>query len=144
MEFDNTVVIDRPPEDVFAYLADFSNVPKWNYAIDETHKTSDGPVGVGATYEQTRSIPTRSQESFVVSDFQPNQRLAITGDIGPFSGTLTYELEGSPEGTVLHNRAALQGRGVMRIAGGIVGGRIREAVGANLQKLKQLLEADGM
>ncbi|MGH2755994.1 MAG: SRPBCC family protein [Actinomycetota bacterium] len=141
MEFENTVVIDRPPEDVFAYLADFSNVPKWNYAIVETQKTSDGPVGVGATYDQTRSIPTRSQESFVVSEFQPNERLAIHGDLGPFTGTLSYELESRPGGTILHNSAALQGRGMMKVAAGLVGGRIQEAVAANLQKLKQLLEA---
>jgi len=43
--FENTVTIQRPAEEVFAFLADFENIPKWNYAIDETHKTSAGPVG---------------------------------------------------------------------------------------------------
>lgn len=49
MEFANTITIERPAEDVFRFLADFENVPRWNYAIVETHKTSQGAVGVGAT-----------------------------------------------------------------------------------------------
>jgi uncharacterized protein YndB with AHSA1/START domain len=31
--FENTVLIARPIEDVFAFLSDLENVPKWNYAI---------------------------------------------------------------------------------------------------------------
>jgi hypothetical protein len=56
--FANTVTIDRPAKEVFEFLADFENVPRWNYAIDRTRKTSPGPVTVGTTYRQTRSIPT--------------------------------------------------------------------------------------
>jgi uncharacterized membrane protein len=36
-------MIRRPIEDVFAFLSDFENVPKWNYAIVETRKVSEGP-----------------------------------------------------------------------------------------------------
>ena len=45
--FENTVTIRRAVEDVFAFLADFENIPTWNYAIVETKKTSPGPVGSG-------------------------------------------------------------------------------------------------
>jgi uncharacterized membrane protein len=43
--FENTVTIRRPVEDVFAFLADFENVPAWNYAIVETRKVSPGRWG---------------------------------------------------------------------------------------------------
>jgi uncharacterized protein YndB with AHSA1/START domain len=55
MDLRNTVTIRRPVEDVFAYLADFGNVPRWNHAIGSTTKTIPGPVGVGSTYRQIRS-----------------------------------------------------------------------------------------
>lgn len=32
--FENAVTIRRPPDDVFAFLADFDNVPRWNHAIE--------------------------------------------------------------------------------------------------------------
>ena len=91
--FENTVTIQRPAEEVFAFLADFENIPKWNYAIDETHKTSAGPVGVGTRYRQTRSVPGRSVEGFEVTVFEPARRLAMHGQIGPFRATISYELE---------------------------------------------------
>src|SRR5437867_761820 len=31
MEFANTVTIERSAQDVFQFLADFQNIPKWNY-----------------------------------------------------------------------------------------------------------------
>ena len=104
MEFANTVTIERPAQDVFAFLADFENVPTWNYAIVETRKTSQGPVGVGATYRQIRSVPARSEEEFEVTDFEPDTRLAIRGNLGPLEGTITYELEPAGAGTRLQTR----------------------------------------
>jgi hypothetical protein len=64
------VTIRRAIEDVFVFLADFENVPTWNYAIVETKKTSQRPVCVGTTYRQIRSISGRSEEGFKVTAFE--------------------------------------------------------------------------
>ena len=90
--FQNAVTIRRAIEDVFAFLADFENVPTWNYAIVETKKTSPGPVGVGTTYRQIRSIPDRSEEGFKVTAFEPTNRPEVHGDIGHFIATISYLL----------------------------------------------------
>jgi hypothetical protein len=140
MRFDNTVTIRRSPRDVFNYLAAFENVPEWNPAILETHKSSDGPVGVGATYRQTRSAPSASEEGFQVTEFDPHRRIAIHGDLGPFQGTLTYDLEALDDGTLLTNTADLEAQGVLKLAAPIVGSKVRDAVAENLQRLKQILE----
>jgi hypothetical protein len=55
------------------------NVPQWNYAIVETHETSEGPVGVGTTNRQVRSVPDRREESFEVIGLEPDRRFAIHG-----------------------------------------------------------------
>ena len=73
--FHNTVTIARPTDEVFAFLADFSNIPAWNYAITHTVQTSPGPARVGATSRQTRTIPRRSEEAFEVTDFAPPSQL---------------------------------------------------------------------
>src|SRR5215211_2653965 len=89
--FQNTVTIRRAIDDVFAFLADFENVPTWNYAIVETKKTSPGPVGGGTTYRQMRPIPGRSEEGFKVTAFEPTSRLGLHGDVvdlKPSSGVL--------------------------------------------------------
>ena len=140
MDFANTVTIERPVHDVFAFVADPENIPRWNYAIVETRKTSDGPVGVGSTYRQTRSLPTRSEETVHVTEFAPDHRFTLRGDLGPFVGTLSYEFEDLGARTRLTNSAHLEGRGVMKLAAPLATRRVQDAVAANLGALKRLLE----
>jgi carbon monoxide dehydrogenase subunit G len=140
MEFSNTITIERSPHDVYAFVSDLENVPKWNYAIVETRKTSDGPVRVGTTYRQVRSLPSRREETLQVTELEPDQRFAVHGGLGPFEGTLTYEFEEVSGSTRLTNKADLGARGIRRLAAPLVSGRVREAVAANLETLKRLLE----
>ncbi|HZW41718.1 MAG TPA: SRPBCC family protein, partial [Agromyces sp.] len=66
MKFTNVVTINRPRAEVFAYLARFENIPRWNYAISETRQLTSGRVGVGTRYRQLRTLPSRSEEEFEV------------------------------------------------------------------------------
>ena len=138
--FENTVMIRRPIEEVFGFLSQFENVPKWNYAIVETRKVSEGPVGVRTIYHQVRSVPTRSEERFEVTVYDPPRHLEIQGQLGPFPSRLSYALDALPEGTRVTNTVELELRGPGRLLGRVAVPRVRDAVGANLQKLKELLE----
>jgi uncharacterized protein YndB with AHSA1/START domain len=138
--FENTVTIRRPIEDVFAFLADFENIPKWNYAIVETHKVSEGVVGVGTIYQQVRSVPSRSEERFEITAYNPPRHLEIRGQLGPFPSRLSYALDAIPEGTRLTNSVQLELRGPGRLLGRVAVPRVRDAVAANLHKLKELLD----
>jgi len=142
--FRNTVTIDRPAEDVFAYLADFGNIPAWNYAIERTVPVSPGPARVGATYRQTRTIPRRSEEGFQVTEFEPPSRLAIKGDIGPFDASSSYLVEPTATGTRLTNEIELQPTSaLMRPLAPVAVPRVKAAVARNLNTLKQILEGTG-
>jgi hypothetical protein len=121
-------------------LSDFENVPNRNYAISETHKVSQDPVGVGAIYQQVRSVPSRSEERFEVSAYNPPRHLEIQGQLGPFPSRLSYALDAVPEGTRVTNSVELELRGPGRLLGRVAVPRIRDAVAANLRKLKELLE----
>jgi Polyketide cyclase / dehydrase and lipid transport len=139
--FENTVTIHRPAEEVFAFLADFENIPKWNYAIDETHKASAGPVSVGTRYRQTRTVPRRSVEGFEVTVFEPARRLAIDGQIGLFHAAISYELEAVGAATRLVNTVELDpSHAALRLAAPLATPRIKAAVAQNLGKLRQVLE----
>ncbi|HEX9231767.1 MAG TPA: SRPBCC family protein [Jatrophihabitantaceae bacterium] len=140
MRFVNTITIDRAPSAVFAYLAEFENVPRWNYAIADTRKVTDGPVGVGARYLQMRTIPSRSEETFEVVEFEPDRRLVIRGQIGPFSGDIAYLLEGAANATVLTNTCDLRAHGPLSVVAPLATRRVQSAVAANLDVLKQILE----
>jgi uncharacterized protein YndB with AHSA1/START domain len=138
--FTNTVKIDRPVEQVFSFLADLENVPRWNYAIEETRKATPGPVGVGTEYRQVRSLPRRSEERLEVTELEPDRRLVVAGTLGPFPATVSYELDASGGGTRVVNEVRLEMRGPIRLVGGIAAARVKDAVARNLGELKRLLE----
>jgi carbon monoxide dehydrogenase subunit G len=141
--FENTVTIRRPVQDVFTFLADFENVPKWNHAIVETTKVSPGPVRVGTTYRQTRSAPSRTEEAFEVTVYEPTRRLDVRGGLGPFTARVSYLLEPTGSGTRLTNAVDLESSGLLTLVAPLATSRIKHAVAANLDTLKQLLEGSG-
>jgi uncharacterized protein YndB with AHSA1/START domain len=139
--FENTVTIQRPAEDVFAFLADFENIPKWNYAIEQTSKTSAGPAGVGTRYRQIRALPARSVEDFEVTAFEPDRRLAIRGQIGPFQAVISYVLEREAGATRVVNAMELSPSHAMpKLLAPLAAPRIKAAVAQNLGQLKLVLE----
>ena len=54
LEFETTIRINRPLGEVFAFLLDLENLPKWNYYVLEVTSRSDGPIQIGTTYHQGR------------------------------------------------------------------------------------------
>jgi uncharacterized protein YndB with AHSA1/START domain len=143
MKFTNTITIKRRPDEVFAFLAHFENVPRWNYAIAETRKITDGPVGVGSRYRQTRTLPSRSEETFAITEFEPVRILSVGGGLGPFEGEVRYLLEPVGNATVLTNTMTLEPSGPLRLVAPLAAPRVKAAVAANLDTLKQILETDG-
>lgn len=138
--FSNVITIDRPVKDVFAFLADFENTPRWNHAITETRKSTPGPVAVGTTYLQRRHLPEPSEERFTVTAHEADRHLAIEGTLGPFPARVSYDLEPSGTATVVTNRVELAVTGPLRLVGGIAASRVKSAVAENLGALKRLLE----
>ncbi len=139
--FQNTVTIARPADEVFAFLADFGNIPAWNYAIARTVQASPGHVGVGATYRQTRTVPCRSEEAFEVTIFAPPSRLGVKGQIGPFNASSSYLLEPTADATWLTNDVELEpSPALLRPFGPLAIPRVKAVVARNLGALKQLLD----
>jgi uncharacterized protein YndB with AHSA1/START domain len=68
--FEATTVIDRPIEEVFAFLADGENDPKFSPRVLEISKTTDGPPGVGTTYASTvKDAGMKTQREFKLTEF---------------------------------------------------------------------------
>ncbi|MFJ9447409.1 SRPBCC family protein [Kitasatospora sp. NPDC101235] len=141
MRFENTLTIDAPAGEVFAYLARPENLPRWNYALDRTEQTSPGPIGVGTTYRQTRTLPRPAEEHFRITEYDPPNLLTIDGDFGPFTGTATYRLTPLEQHTThLVNTLHLTATGALKPIAAIAGPRVKHAVAKNLDALKNILE----
>lgn len=137
LSFTNTLEIARPIDDVFDYLEDFTNIPRWNYWVERVDRNPHGPVGVGTVFHQTRRD---DQQRYQLTAHQRPHTLTVStlpGERPAFVRTLQLESHG--DATVLVDTWQLDSghpRPIQRIATD----RIRRAVARNLGCLKQLLE----
>ncbi|MGW7368289.1 SRPBCC family protein, partial [Streptomyces sp. NPDC054841] len=78
-KFEATVVIDRPVEEVFAFLADGENDPKFSPRVLEMRKTTDGPTAVGTVYRsRVKDAGMTTGREFRISEFEPSRRIRWT------------------------------------------------------------------
>ena len=77
--FEATFVIDRPIEEVFAFLADGENDPKFSPRVLEMAKTTEGATGVGTVYASTvKDAGMKTKREFKISEFEPPTRIRWT------------------------------------------------------------------
>jgi uncharacterized protein YndB with AHSA1/START domain len=77
--FATTVVIDRPIEEVFDFLADGTNDPKFSPRVLEIRKTTDGPPGVGTVYASTvKDAGLKTKREFRLTEFERPSRIRWT------------------------------------------------------------------
>jgi len=137
MRFQNTVEIQASVTDVFEFVADMRNTPKWNYFVTSvTQEHGDGPER-GARYYQTRKTDSQRYEMI---DYEPGRGLTIKTLPGASPVVERHiRFESVANGTRLIDEVSLR-TGYPRIVEGLFVGRIRRAVAENLGKLKELLE----
>jgi uncharacterized membrane protein len=96
-----TITIKRPIADVFAYVANGLNDPKWRPGVLDISLVSG--EGAGAIYKQGVRGPggRRIAADYEVTVFEPNRRLAFRAIAGPVRPVGEYGFEEAPEGTAL-------------------------------------------
>jgi uncharacterized membrane protein len=135
-----SVIIDRPVDEVWNFSLDLANVPKWYTAIQEMRPTSTGPPGVGSTWEVVRKdkmvIPQKCIE------YEPNRKFSFIITSGPARGTTvsysTEQIEGKTKFTVA---ADYKVSGYYKLlAPFLIRGQKKEGIASN-ENLKRIMES---
>jgi hypothetical protein len=144
-EFSGSAVIDRPIADVFAFLADGSNDPKFSPRVQEIRKTTDGPVGVGTTFESTvKDAGMTTKRKFELTTFDEPTTIRWTERSKnmvtvPEGG---YDLEAVGDGqtkVTLHN--TLEGHGLGKLFVGFANKSAIKDAPALAERIKAAVEA---
>jgi len=107
--------IARPPEDVFAYLTDVSNLPAWQSSARSAE--ADGKVRKGARIRERRSFMGRDVKTEVeVTGYEFPELFDLRSRGGPVSYEIRHELKRAGPATRLHVRADVKVGTMMRIA----------------------------
>lgn len=144
MRIEYSVQINRPIEDVFAFVSNLENWPQWISGASEAKQTSPGPLGVGTTFRQVSHFLGRQFEvNGRVTEYEQNRKFTVESDSKPvpFGNTITLEPAGGS--TRLHNVLTASGDvgGLFKLAEPIMERMFRRQFEKDHENLKDLLEA---
>ena len=138
--FQHTAEIARPVDEVFAFLAEPVNLPRWQTSLLEVRPHRRGPLRPGVEVTETRQFLGRVMETtWVCTEHRPSRRSVIESDEGPVPFRGTWELE--PAGPGTRFTWTLEAGGLAaRVASAVAARMTREELAANTLRLKHLLE----
>ncbi len=138
---ERSIVVSRPPAEVFAYVADPRNTPRWRPSVlAVTHLLP--PVAVGSTFGEVVNFMGRKTFGMRVAVLEAGRRIVMTTESGPgVRPKQTYTFEPVADGTRLTVRADVQTSGVFRLLQPLFPRQFGKIWEEQLAALKQVLEA---
>jgi hypothetical protein len=140
-----SVEIARRPEEVFAYLDDFTRHGEWQRNLVSARVDTEGPIRVGSRITEVRRMGKREQPvSIEITAHDPPRSFAFRGTEGPVRpvGRGTVEPIGDGSSSRFTLELDLNGHGFGRLIAPLARKQAAKEVPINQQKLKELLESD--
>lgn len=142
IKIEQTLKINRPLEEVYAYVTDNSKTAEWQSGLKESSVISDGPFGVGSQIKDVRTLAGRELESNVeVTAFEPNKKFGLKALSGPVQFEITQTFEAVDGGTKITFSTEGEPGGFFKLAGPMLAKQMEKEFAANSAKLKEILEA---
>ncbi len=138
--YEHTVEIERPVDEVFEYVTDAGNYPRWQPSLVAVRPRSERRLTVGSAVTETRRFLGREMETtWTCTEHEPCTRSTIETDDGPVPFRGTFLLEPAAEGTRFTWVVEVRGAAT-RLGGPLVGRAVRRELQTNTARLKELLE----
>ena len=143
MKTRQSVAINLPAEEIFAYMSDLENVVDWSGAMIAVRKISPGMLHVGATLRSTIRFLGRWMDiTFEIVEYEPSRYFTMKSLSGATPCLFCYQFEPTGDGgtnvsleTVIH----LTG-GVLGLRDSVVTNVVRRQIKHDLLTLKDILE----
>ena len=139
-KINKTVHISRAPKEVFDYLASFETTAEWDPGIVEATRTSEGPIGVGSTFDLVsdflgRKIPV----SYEITEYDPPNRFVIVGTNPRFVGIDEIGVSPDGDGTRVDYTADFRMQGFAKLFEPFMGGMFEKLSAKAMEGLKKTL-----
>jgi uncharacterized membrane protein len=137
-----STVINRPIEEVFAFVSNFENHPQWEANFLEGKRLTPDTVEVGTRYQCVLKVPGQRVVSLIdITEYEPNRSIAFRGDQPAQAkpvGSMTFEaVENSTKVTLLPRP---EFGGIFKLLEPLMAGYIKRSNVEHLRRLKDLLE----
>ena len=134
-----TIEIGRPPGEVFSFVTDLDNLPRWQPTVRDVRW--DGELHEGAEFEETREmLGRRARSRLAVVALDPDREFSLRVVEGPVPLTVRHLFEPTGAGTRVTLEAEGEAGGLMRLAAPIAERAAARQATQDLERLKQLIE----
>jgi hypothetical protein len=144
-DLEMSIVIKRPIEEAFAFLANLENDVEWHKELVESRNTSGGLNGVGATFLFAGEFLGRRMETlWEVTEYEPDRIAAWKTVSGPLRMKFWRTFERVEGGTRFAFRYEGEARGFLRLAWPLIIMMAKRQHEDAMGKLKELMDAHAL
>ena len=141
-----TIEINRPATDVFAFVAEPRNMPRWYEAVERVAEVTPRTPTQAASYRITRSLPGGRADNIVeVTESTPNLTVTFESREGPTPFRYRYAVEPNGDGSRLTLDADISSAGLpgpLAHLDGVATRAFKQGMQHNLEGLKHLVESN--
>jgi carbon monoxide dehydrogenase subunit G len=141
INLDLGTLIDKPVKDVFAFVTNPNNMPKWNSAVVSMQQITPDPVSMGTKFKSVGEMMGRRIEGEMqVVAFEPDSKYGFQMNAGPVQVNVLLNFKTVGTGTKLSLNAQGNPGGLFKLAEPVMAGRVKSLMEENLARLKSVLE----
>jgi len=143
---DDLITIDRPVQEVFAYVADHANDKYWKPFVTESRQVTAGPIGVGTRFEIVAvAWNYRKAGEVEILEYEPHSYYVYRAHDKnyPFIARLWFSESPSGSGTQLRGQVEFQARGLWKALTPLFLMFIRRQSKQTFARLKRVIESSG-
>jgi uncharacterized protein YndB with AHSA1/START domain len=135
-----TIHLDKPVEQVFAFLIDTNKLATWQSNLIKSEPLTEGPLRTGSRFREVRRINNKEEEiQGEITALEPNKRLETKTVTKP-EAMVSYSLDPEQGGTRLRYKFVLITSGMMRLLEPMIASSIKKDTKADFETLKRVLE----
>jgi len=123
-----------PPDEAFAYMADFSNARVWDPGVSRAERVEAGPIGPGSKFDLVARFSGRDvQLRYEIVAYDPPRRVVLEAWRPGFVSRDTITVAAAEHGCVVRYDARLEFSGVRRLFDPLAQ-RMLDRVGAEAER----------
>lgn len=140
MDVTHTVIIDRPVSEVFDFVAESSNEPKWDIDVQKVVQPTQGPLTAGTRYEWVLKFLGTKRIAGEVTAFESNRVIELTTYEGEVLPKITHTFEADGDRTVYTRRIRFETSGALKLLEPLMKLMPRDPNTRTAENLKLVLE----
>lgn len=139
--FERSEWINKTPLEIFDFITDPAQAPKVIKGVIGMEKITDGPVGAGTQFRETRLMNGKEETAVLqVVACEPGRNYSVTNVTEAIEVTYHYTFVSEKEGTRVNLTCHVSASGLKKAMVPVVTAVMKKMDGDHLERLKAVME----